>query len=354
MKIFKIVKNNKLYTVLFLFVLLINILVFTDWIMEKFSPSKKPEVTLTQCEASSHKDDIKASQDKLSVVAKQNPLLYFFLAMFNFTLLFMLLIGLILDLYFLRQWIKKKKIDICILSQKESVWGISDVVRVILINMSFGYTFLIIQGTLSKVFPVVGNENFRMIFNTMIMNVIGISVVLYFVIKKGKQNIEAVGLTSQSFTKSVFYAVIGYISLGPLLVLIMTGTFFVIDFFHYKPQVQSIVQIFVKENNLPVLFFSTLFAGVFGPIVEEIFFRGFMYSAIKKSIGVLGAMIITSVVFSLLHAHVIGFLPIMTLGLLLAYLYEKTGSLTASITVHIMHNVAMLVLVFLVRCIGAQ
>ncbi|MFH1395547.1 MAG: type II CAAX endopeptidase family protein, partial [Candidatus Omnitrophota bacterium] len=317
----------------------------------KFS-NEKPEVINAQCKISSYKDDIKARQDKLDVVAKQNPLLYFFLAMFNFTLLFVLFAGLIVDVYFLRQWIRKKAIDICVVHQKEPSWNFSDVVRVILIFMSFGYVFLIVQGAGSKIFPIVNNENFRMIFNTMVMNVTGISVVLYFVMKKYKQNIETVGLTSKSFMKSIFYAVVGYIALGPILALIMTGTFFVTELFHYKPQVQPIVQIFVKENNLTVLFFSTLFAGIFGPIAEETFFRGFMYSAIKKGVGIWGAMVITSAVFALLHAHAVGFLPIMALGLLLAYLYEKTGSLTASITVHVMHNVAMVILVFLMRCIG--
>jgi membrane protease YdiL (CAAX protease family) len=48
----------------------------------------------------------------------------------------------------------------------------------------------------------------------------------------------------------------------------------------------------------------------------------------------------------------VGFLPIMALGLLLTYLYEKTGSLVSSMAVHIMHNVAMVILVFLARNIG--
>jgi membrane protease YdiL (CAAX protease family) len=63
-------------------------------------------------------------------------------------------------------------------------------------------------------------------------------------------------------------------------------------------------------------------------------------------------MMITSAVFASLHAHWVGFLPILALGLLLVYLFEKTGSLVPSMVVHMMHNVGMVVLVFVVRSIG--
>jgi membrane protease YdiL (CAAX protease family) len=42
----------------------------------------------------------------------------------------------------------------------------------------------------------------------------------------------------------------------------------------------------------------------------------------------------------------------MILGLLLTYLYERTGTLVSSITVHIIHNLSMVFLVFLVKQAG--
>jgi uncharacterized protein len=74
---------------------------------------------------------------------------------------------------------------------------------------------------------------------------------------------------------------------------------------------------------------------------------------LKKTIGVFWAALFTSCVFSVLHAHVVGFLPIMALGLLLIYIYEKTGTLVAPITVHIMHNAGMVFLVFLIKQLQA-
>lgn len=105
----------------------------------------------------------------------------------------------------------------------------------------------------------------------------------------------------------------------------------------------------MEEKRSRVLLFLTIFVSVFGPLVEEMFFRGFMYSAIKKRMGVLAAAFLSAAVFSLLHANIVGFLPIMALGVLLAYLYETTGSLVASMTVHILHNSAIICFVFFIK-----
>ena len=88
---------------------------------------------------------------------------------------------------------------------------------------------------------------------------------------------------------------------------------------------------------------------ILGPIVEEAFFRGFAYNAIKRKWGTSKAALLTAVVFAGLHGTLIGFLPIMALGLLLVYMYEKTGSLVSSITIHILHNGIMVGLLFLAR-----
>jgi membrane protease YdiL (CAAX protease family) len=98
-----------------------------------------------------------------------------------------------------------------------------------------------------------------------------------------------------------------------------------------------------------VLIFSTLIVVILGPVVEEVFFRGFTYNAIKRKWGVKSAIALTSIVFAALHGTLFGFAPILLLGFLLAYMYEKTGSLVPSITIHILHNGLMMLFLFLGR-----
>ena len=86
-----------------------------------------------------------------------------------------------------------------------------------------------------------------------------------------------------------------------------------------------------------------------GPIVEETFFRGFLYNALKKQWGMRWAMVTSGIFFALLHANWVGFLPIALLGITLAYVYELTGTLVASITLHALHNALVMGLLFAMR-----
>jgi membrane protease YdiL (CAAX protease family) len=140
-----------------------------------------------------------------------------------------------------------------------------------------------------------------------------------------------------------------YVLILPALAVILLLSVWLLDILKYVPPPQPVFEIFMKEERGKVLFFLTIFVSVFGPIVEEIFFRGFLYGAVKKRIGIIAAAFLTGAIFSLLHTNITGFLPIMTLGVVLAYLYETTGSLIASMTVHVIHNSIILMFVFFIK-----
>lgn len=141
-------------------------------------------------------------------------------------------------------------------------------------------------------------------------------------------------------------------ALVPVLILILAIVMIITNITKYVPERQPVVELFLKEKGMAFLTYSSLFAAIVGPIIEELFFRGFMYGALKKYIGIFWAMTATACLFAALHTHIVGFFPIMALGMLLAYIYEKTGTLVASVTVHVVHNLSMILLVFLVKQIG--
>ena len=74
------------------------------------------------------------------------------------------------------------------------------------------------------------------------------------------------------------------------------------------------------------------------PFVEEIFFRGFLQQAIRRKLGEYGTIAVTAVVFAAVHMNLRFFIPLTVLGVLLSYLYSRTGTLAAPITVHALHN----------------
>ena len=112
---------------------------------------------------------------------------------------------------------------------------------------------------------------------------------------------------------------------------------------------QPIYELIFKEQRPFFLVIISVLVAFIGPAAEEIFFRGFLYSALRKKLNVLWAIVTSALLFSALHTNLLGFLPIMVLGMFLAYLREKTGSLVPSICVHIIHNSALAGLMFLAR-----
>jgi membrane protease YdiL (CAAX protease family)/uncharacterized RDD family membrane protein YckC len=85
------------------------------------------------------------------------------------------------------------------------------------------------------------------------------------------------------------------------------------------------------------------------PLSEEIFFRGFMYGGLRRRLPVWAAAVMAGAVFGLLHytgPDSVGVVPqLAVLGVILAWLYERTGSLWPPIILHVFNNsIALVVL----------
>lgn len=85
-----------------------------------------------------------------------------------------------------------------------------------------------------------------------------------------------------------------------------------------------------------VLAFLTLV--VVAPLAEEVLVRGYLYGKLRKVTSVVGAVVITSLLFSLMHFQWNVALNVLPLGIILALLRESTGSIWASVLLHMVKN----------------
>jgi len=136
----------------------------------------------------------------------------------------------------------------------------------------------------------------------------------------------------------------------PVLVFVGIITKVLGDYFGIPLEPQAPLKMLKKETlSLNIIIISLFIVGV-APFFEEIFFRGFVYPLIKKFLGYRWAMILSSLFFAMLHFSFLAFLPITCIGLFLAYLYEKTGSLFSSIFFHSLNNlIAVLIVIFVLK-----
>ena len=84
--------------------------------------------------------------------------------------------------------------------------------------------------------------------------------------------------------------------------------------------------------------FSAMALAVWTPVAEEVFFRGFILRGLINRWGFAPALVVSAVVFSALHLAPALLLPVFVTGLLLGFLYQRTGSLWPCIAVHAAQN----------------
>lgn len=102
---------------------------------------------------------------------------------------------------------------------------------------------------------------------------------------------------------------------------------------------------------LPNSFFSLfiLFFGfTLGPVCEEVFFRGFLYNALKTRVSTVGATLTQAAFFGFLHySNLWNVFTAFLLGIALAIVYEKRKSLLSPIFVHGITNAMFFIPLFI-------
>ena len=103
-----------------------------------------------------------------------------------------------------------------------------------------------------------------------------------------------------------------------------------------KPQ-----EILLELNNIDKPLHLTLFiftSVIIAPIYEELLFRGIILPKLLNRFGHIKSIMISSIIFSILHFHFPALLPLFILSVVLSYLYLITGSLWSSIFLHALFN----------------
>ena len=82
-----------------------------------------------------------------------------------------------------------------------------------------------------------------------------------------------------------------------------------------------------------------LYACILGPIAEELVFRGFLMRGLEKR-GKALAVVVTSILFGLMHGNAAQFVPTVMFGLLAGYVAMEY-SMIWSIVLHIFNNLVL-------------
>jgi len=96
----------------------------------------------------------------------------------------------------------------------------------------------------------------------------------------------------------------------------------------------------VDESTLALVAVALLVC-VVAPVAEELFFRGFCFTALRRSVGMLPAAALTGIIFGAIHmggTEIEFIVPLMVFGFFLCLLYVWTDSLLPCIVLHALNN----------------
>ena len=110
--------------------------------------------------------------------------------------------------------------------------------------------------------------------------------------------------------------------------LILTGLGF-------DTQGEDILKIFASLES-PVWFIIT--GIILAPIVEEIFFRGFLFQGFRQRYGWIRSTLLSSAIFAVAHLDPVALIPTFILGGVLAYLYHRSNSVWPGVILHFLVN----------------
>ena len=110
--------------------------------------------------------------------------------------------------------------------------------------------------------------------------------------------------------------------------------------------VSSLVSLLDRIPNIMEQSFDILQSGcggilaitIVGPAVEELLFRGAITGALLRQYSPTKAILLSALLFAVIHLNPAQMLPAFLIGTLLAWTYYKTGSLIPCIAMHILNN----------------
>jgi membrane protease YdiL (CAAX protease family) len=183
----------------------------------------------------------------------------------------------------------------------------------------------------------IDNLTFSIFYGIQVLLMFG--VVWFFAIYWRRSGFRDLGFRYYSIGKTIWYT---FLSL--ILIFIVS--------FVYVLILQKVFGIDAPASKIDELVASGNVSGnilivvtaVIAPLCEEVYFRGFLYPAFRKSFGVVVGIFLSSVVFAAAHLDLYSFFPIMIIGWILAFMYEKTKSIFPVIFLHSIYNLTLILI----------
>ncbi len=217
-------------------------------------------------------------------------------------------------------------------------WKIKDIITtfIIIILLLGGIFFIEYIFNISQFLKLYFSNSFLILIAFIFQWIIFLLPVVFLTQRKYGLKVKYFLLKKLNFFPSLWLAIKGY---GFYIFISLIISIFVIYSGLKIPgyQIQEPILRFFGETNLDFLIAGLLII-IIAPILEELFFRGFLLGTLSNRVGIFYGSILSALIFALLHGQFKSIIPIFILGLIINYLVIKSKNLTPAIIFHILNN----------------
>ncbi|MGI8820289.1 MAG: CPBP family intramembrane glutamic endopeptidase [Chthoniobacterales bacterium] len=105
---------------------------------------------------------------------------------------------------------------------------------------------------------------------------------------------------------------------------------------------QNILELFTASQTLEQRVLIIILAVAVAPVVEEFVFRFYVYGVVKRYLGRIPGLLVNSLLFAAVHAHLPSAGPLFVLAVCFTLAYEWSGSILVNMTMHALFNAVTL------------
>lgn len=122
-----------------------------------------------------------------------------------------------------------------------------------------------------------------------------------------------------------------------------------------EARVSQLMTVILSDQGLQNRIMVIVVVAIIPGLAEEIFFRGIVQTKLYKVFtNPLYAVVTSAAIFSFFHFQFYGFIPRMAVGILLGYLFLRSGNIWYPIVGHIVNNTLTLLMAFYVGTDGFE
>ena len=212
-------------------------------------------------------------------------------------------------------------------------WKISSITIIMTIILMFICLSFLIPTKDSITFQMLSFCLFGLIISTLI---------LWINYKKEKLSF---GLSIKNLKYVIWTPLIYLITIILLLFVGLLNQYLLTNCFDIEIKPQEILEKFKElENSFEISIF-VIGSAVVAPIYEELLFRGIIFPKLIQKTNFTIALLLSSLIFAVLHFHLSALLPLFVLSIILSITDLYTSTIWASISLHALFNLISIIAV---------